>query len=209
MRLLALVLVVGGCAIGAGTSTVGIWRPHRQVDTVVCIEDPPGRCAKTVQVARDIPARSFGGGVLAWFNPGYLRLRDSDGATRDRFALDSHYEYLRGRGGVALGVRIGANIGIGMPGSFFTLPVTLVGHWGFPRWSLYGGAGYTPYASDNTTVNDVATTTRRDGFHVMGGGRILLRAGRDTRMTASIDVFRQYLDGTVATSATTAIGIHL
>jgi hypothetical protein len=37
---------------------------------------------------------------------------------------------------------------------------------------------------------------------------VLLRAGRANQMTTNIDVFRQYLDGVVATSVTAAIGLH-
>jgi len=200
-------VAASGCAIGAGTSTVGIWRPKRVVDTEVCIEETPGRCARTTLVARDVPARSFGGGLVSWFNPGYVQVRGSDGGAH-RFALDSHVEYLRGRGAFALGVRVGANIGFGLHDLLFAMPVSVVGHWGYPRFSLYGGTGYTPYAVDRVTVADTSMSTRLHGFHVMGGGRVLLRAGRANQMTAGIDVFRQYLGGVVATSATAAIGLH-
>lgn len=199
-----VLLVLTGCTVGAGTSTVGIWRPKRVVDTEVCIQEQPGRCTRTTEVARDLPERSFGGGLFSWFNPGYMRV---DGATRapDRFALDSHYEYLRGRGGLGLGARIGANIALGSDAMLFTLPVTLVGHWGFERFSVYGGPGYTPYATDRLGMASI----ERRGFHVMAGGRVLLKAGRQTQLTASVDTFRQYLDGMVATSVTAAFGIHL
>lgn len=209
MRALAILVAVAtsGCAIGAGTSTVGIWRPHRQIDTEVCIEDPPGRCSRTVQVARDLPARSFGGGVVAWFNPGYVNVANGV-ASPHRFALDSHYEYLRGRGPFALGLRIGGNLGIGLNSLLFTTPVTLVGHFGYPRWSVYGGAGYTPYAVDKVTVNDVTMSTRMRGFNAMAGGRVMLRNGRGNQLTSNIDVIQQYLEGTVVTSVTTAIGVH-
>ncbi len=209
MRLgVALVaLAASGCAIGAGTSTVGIWRPKRVVDTEVCIEETPGRCSRTVQVARDVPARSFGGGLVSWFNPGYLHVRGSEGAAH-RFALDSHVEYLRGRGPFALGVRVGANIGFALHDLLFAMPVSLVGHWGYPRFSLYGGTGYTPYAVDRVAVGDLGMSTQLHGLNVMGGGRVLLRAGRANQMTASIDMFRQYLQGVVATSVTAAIGLH-
>ncbi len=215
MKALVVICLVAasGCAIGAGTSTVGIWRPHREVDTEVCFEakspdnDSGGSCARTVEVARDIPARSFGGGLIAWFNPGFVHVENSDGAP-NRFALDSHYEYLRGRGPYALGVRVGANLGISLHSLLFTVPVSVVAHWGYPRFSLYGGTGYTPYASDSATVNDQKMSRDLHGFHVMGGGRVLLKAQRSTQMTLSVDVFRQYLQGVVATSATTAIGLH-
>jgi len=202
-------VAASGCAIGAGTSTVGIWRPHRQVDTEVCFEHVASGdgCARTVEVARDIPARSFGGGLISWFNPGVVHVENSDGAP-NRLALDSHYEYLRGRGPYALGVRVGANLGIALHSLLFTVPVSVVAHWGYPRFSLYGGTGYTPYASESATVNDNKMSRDLHGFHVMGGGRVLLKAQRSSQLTLSVDVFRQYLQGVVATSATTAFGLH-
>jgi hypothetical protein len=208
---LALVALAGlaGCTVGAGTSTVGIWRPKRVVDTDVCIQDGGEQCTRTVQVARDLPERSFGGGLFSWFNPGYMRVSGAAMGT-DRFAIDSHYEYLRGRGGLGLGVRLGANIAVGSGAIMYAMPVTLVGHWGFERFSLYAGPGYTPYAADkvNTTGN-MTTEIDRRGFHVMAGARVLLKAGRRFQLTSSVDVFRQYLDDVVATSVTAAFGIHL
>jgi len=212
MKKLALALVMlAGCTICAGTSTVGIWRPKRVIDTDVCIQDGGGNCARTVQVARDLPERSFGGGLFSWFNPGYMRvLGAAMGA--DRFALDSHYEYLRGRGGLGVGLRIGANIAFGSGAMMYSMPVSLVGHWGFERFSLYAGPGYTPYSADKVNTKPGAITTMevdRRGFNVMAGGRVLLKAGRRYQLTTSVDVFRQYLDDVVATSVTAAFGIHL
>jgi hypothetical protein len=198
-------LALAGCAIGAGTSTVGIWRPHRQVDTEVCIQDVPDRCTRTTEVARDLPARSFGGGVFSWFDPGYARVSGAPGGA-DRFAIDSHFEYLRGRGGYALGARVGANLALGWHSMLFTLPLTVVAHWGTPRYSLYGGPGFTPYAENQ--VKD-GMSSQMSGLHVMVGGRVLLRAGRHYQLTTNVDVFRQYLDGVVATSATAALAVHL
>jgi hypothetical protein len=199
-------LCLGGCAIGAGTSTVGIWRPQRVVDAQVCVRKQGTGCERIVDVGRDMPARSFGGGLFSWFNPGYL-VMTSDGQAKHMFVMDSHYEYLRGRGGLALGGRIGANIAIGsQETSLFTLPLTAVGYWGYPRYSLYGGPGYTPYAVQKTGTD---MSTNLHGFHVMGGGRALLNSTRSVRMTANIDVFHhRMLQGVTATSATFAIGLH-
>ena len=203
MKTLALV-ALAGCTVGAGTSTVGIWRPKRVVDTEVCIQETPDRCTRTTEIARDLPARSFGGGLFSWFNPGYMHL---DGTTRgaDRVALDSHYEYLRGRAGFAVGVRLAANIAFGSDSLMFSYPITAVAHWGFERFSLYGGPGYTPYARDKYK----SMTTESSGFHVLAGGRVLLRAGRHYQLTTSFDVFRQYLGDVTATSVTAAFCIHL
>lgn len=205
MRFAFVLLLASGCAIGAGTSTVGIWRPKRVVDTEVCVQERGTTgCSRTTEVARDMPARSFGGGLVAWFNPGYMHL-GGDAGSRDLFVADSHYEYLRGRGGFALGGRLGANIAFGADKQMmFTMPVTAVGHWGFERFSLYGGAGYTPYALYK--VEDASTTLH--GFHVMAGARYVVQPRRSTRLTSSVDVFQYFLEGVVATSATTAIGLH-
>jgi hypothetical protein len=197
------VLVLSGCAIGAGTTTVGIWRPQRVVDTQVCVRSQPGPCERSIEVGHDMPARSFAGGVFSWFNPGYMRMSGG----RNLFALDSHYEYLRGRGGVALGARIGGNVAIASGDTgLFAVPLTVVGHWGYPRYSLYGGAGYTPYA---TTKDSAGMTATRHGFNALGGARVLLKATRSVRMTASVDLLHhEFWGGVRATSATFAIGLH-
>lgn len=219
MKALVLALVtLGGCALGAGTSTVGIWRPTRVVDTDVCVEDGSDACTQTIEVARDLPERSFGGGLLSIFDPGYAYVSGGTAGSSHRFALESHYEYLRGRGGVALGLRVGANLALGganvpakSPTStmLFTAPVTAVAHWGTERFSLYGGAGYTPYATEKIENADMTTSTQVRGFNMLAGGRAVLRTGRMYRLSFAIDVFRQYLDSMVATSATAGFGLHL
>jgi hypothetical protein len=218
MRFVIVLALLGGCALGAGTSTVGIWRPHRAVDTDVCVQEGSDQCTKTIEVARDLPERTFGGGLLAVFDPGYAYVSGAMGGTSHRFALDSHYEYLRGRGGVALGLRIGANLALGVadfptksPTStmLLTVPVTAVAHWGTERFSVYGGAGYTPYATDEISDGDTTTTRRVSGFHVMAGSRAVLRTARSYRMSVAVEVFRQYLDGMIATSATAGVGLHI
>jgi hypothetical protein len=218
MRLAIVLALLGGCALGAGTSTVGIWRPHRAVDTDVCVQDGSDACTRTIEVARDLPERSFGGGLVAVFDPGYAYVTGAMGGTHNRFALDSHYEYLRGRGGVALGLRIGANLALDLAGApkksptstvLTTVPVTAVAHWGTERFSVYGGAGYTPYATDEVTDGDTSTTRRVSGFHVMAGTRAVLRTARSYRLSVALEVFRQYLDGMIATSATAGAGLHI
>ena len=99
-----------GCAVSAGSVNVGQWRAKRQVDTSVCFEAPSGSCKKTLEVGRESPTRSFGGGIVAWFNPGYLRASRA-GEVTQAAAFNSSIEYLRGRGGFALGGRLGANLG--------------------------------------------------------------------------------------------------
>lgn len=201
-------IATGGCALGVGTSNVGIWRPQRVVDTNVCIRDPAGGCKIVRQVADDMPARSFGGGLIAWTNPGYAHVSGVAGGS-DRFALDSHIEYLRGRSGLAAGVRVGANLGVAAHALLLTVPVTAVAYWGYPRFSLYGGAGYTPYAVNQAKLGDATVSRHLRGFHVMAGGRVVLRNAPSYRINAGVDVFRQYLGGPIATSVTGAIGLNL
>jgi len=218
MKRVIVLALLGGCALGAGTSTVGIWRPHRDVDTDVCVQEGSDSCTRTIEVARDLPERSFGGGLIAVLNPGYAHVSGAMGGTSHRFELDSHYEYLRGRGGVALGLRVGANLAFDLAGApkksptstmLTTLPVTAVAHWGTERFSVYGGAGYTPYATDEVTDGDTTTTRRISGFHVMAGSRAVLRTARSYRLSVAVEAFRQYLDGMIATSATAGVGLHI
>lgn len=209
MRYLALcvVVAVSACSFGAGTSMVGVWRPQRRVDTEVCIEEAPGRCARTVQVARDVPARSFGGGLLSFFNPGYGRV-SLGSKTANQFVIDNAYEYLRGRGGLALGVRVGAMLGLGDSSYSFSMPVTVLGHWGYRAFSLYGGAGYTPFASTQVGPGEMDEPTHGHGFNLLGGARVLLRTNRTNKLSSSVEIVHQALGDASITSVTSAFGIH-
>lgn len=207
-RQLAIVaLVCAGCALSGGTATVGIWRPQRVVDTQVCIESSPGVCAKTLEVGRDVPKRSFAGGMFAWFNPGYAFVSGSD--AQHRFVLNSQFDYLRGRGGFALGGRLGGNIALGRKHLMFTVPVSMLGYWGYPWASVYAGGGYTPYASEKASSDgETAMTSRLHGPHLLAGTRILLRTGRAFRMSVSAEVAWQYFGELTVTSSTMNVGLH-
>lgn len=195
---MVVALAGAGCAMSGGTATVGIWRPQRVVDTQVCIESSPGVCGKTLEVGRDVPARSFAGGMFGWFNPGYAFVSGSD--VRHRFVLNSQFDYLRGRGSFALGGRLGGNVAFGRTNLLFTVPVSMLGYWGNPAASVYAGGGYTPYASEEGM--------RLHGPHLLAGTRILLRTGRAFRMSTSAEVSRQYLGDLTVTSSTMNIGLH-
>lgn len=200
-------LACAGCAISGGTATVGIWRPQRVVDTQVCIESSPGVCAKTLEVGREVPARSFAGGMFAWFNPGYAFVSGSD--ARHRFVLNSQFDYLRGRGGFALGGRLGGNVAFGLNNLLFTVPVSVLGYWGYPWASVYAGGGYTPYANESGSKDgETRMSTRLHGPHLLAGTRILLRTGRAFRMSTSAEVARQYLGDLTITSSTMNFGLH-
>jgi hypothetical protein len=124
-------LTGSGCAVSGGTANVGIWRPSRQVETLVCLEDSAGHCRKTIEAGHDSKARSFGGVMVTLASPGYLRAR-SGGATVHALALNNGFDYLSGRGGIAWGVRIGANTGSDLGKrerhALFSLPLSLLGY---------------------------------------------------------------------------------
>ena len=213
---LATALVLGtqaGCAVSAGTVNVGVWRAKREIDTKVCLEAASGGCAKTLEVGRDSPTRSFGGGMLSLFNPGYLRARRSDGTVTQGVAFSSSLEYLRGRGGFALGGRLGANLGSNFASqgrtNFFSMPFSVLGYWGYPLWSIYAGGGYTAYASAKTTMGDTSRTETLRGFHFVGGARVVLRSARSYRLSTSAELQQQYLGDTGLMTITGNLGLHL
>lgn len=206
MRVL-LLLVVGGCALGGGTTTVGIWKPKHVVDTSVEIAEPD-RAPRTVEVARDYPERSFGGALVTMFNPGVLHVGGMPNAT-NLMAFSNNLEYLRGRGGFALGLRVGGDFNIGLHDLVLDVPVNLLAHAGDDNWSLYGGPGFTWMEHEHSVGSMVATTDTYTGFNVTAGGRVLLRESRAYRLSANVDVTRHWLsDGVSATSATAGLGAH-
>lgn len=208
-RALAM-LVLTGCGVGGGTTTVGIWRPKHVVETEVCIRDRRDKCARTVEVAHDDPARSFAGFMLSWVLPGYMHLSGPDGASK-LFVLDNHVEYLRGRGGAAVGLRVGYNFALGSGHSVMDLPISVLGHLGGETWSVYAGPGYTPYFSDKADNDDgvTTTTTTHQGFNLMAGGQLLLKRNRWSRLTANVALQQHFISGNIrAASASVGIGIH-
>jgi len=202
----------GGCAVSAGSVNVGQWRPKRQVDTSVCFEAPSGGCKRTLEIGRDSPTRSFGGAMFSWFNPGYLRLSRA-GAVSQGAAFNSSLEYLRGRGGFALGGRLGANLGSNFASqgrkNFVSVPLSALAYWGYPLWSIYAGGGYTAYASAKTTVGDSSSTETLRGFHLLGGARFVLKDARNFRLSTSAELEQQYLGDSRLMTITGNVGIHL
>lgn len=212
-----------GCTMGGGTTTVGIWRAKRQVDTEVCIQSKPDTCDREVTVARESPERSFGGFVVSWLNIGYARLMDDRG--RSAFAFNNYLEYLRGRGGLGLGLRAGFNFMVTDVGGsaenaddaeddeagpgMISVPVSLVGHLGWDRVSFYAGGGYTyadgAYGVDGMLVEDSAM----HGLNVLGGTRIVLRRGSFVQLSLNVDLSYQHFSAVDTISATTSLGLHL
>ena len=218
MKLCWLVLLTAGlpagCALsnGSGATGVGRWRAHRDVDTIVCVEDPaaPGKCAQTFVVGRELPTRSFGGGTFSAFNTGYLRAH-RPGGLAEGLTLDNSFEYLRGRGGFAVGGRIGANIGFttDLKTTYFTLPLSVLGHWGYPQWNVYAGGGVTPYAREKLPAGEASTRRTLSGFHLLGGARVVVRRARVFQTSVGAEVGRQWLGDVGLTTITANIGVDI
>lgn len=212
MNWVPFTLALTGCAIGGGTTTVGIWRAKHVVETVVCVRDQSNQCARTIELAHDDPPRSFGGLMMSWTNPGYMHLRVPDGGASNLLALDNHVEYLRGRGGAAVGLRVGYNFAVGSKHLVMNLPISVLAHLGGGTWSVYGGPGYTPYFSDKIVSGngETATTSTHQGFNLTAGCQVLLRHNRWSRLTANIALQEHLIsDDTRSASVTVGIGIHL
>jgi hypothetical protein len=202
-----------GCALSAGSggTDVGRWRARQDVDTVVCVEAAaaPGKCDATMVVGRDTPARSFRGGTFSAFNTGYMRASRPGGLT-EGVTLDNSFEYVWGRGGLAVGGRLGANVGFAtdLKTTYFTLPLSLIGHWGYPRWSVYAGGGGTPYAREKLpAAGDIASRRTLRGFHLLGGARVVVRRARVFQTSLGAEVGRQWLGDVDLTTVTANVGL--
>jgi hypothetical protein len=174
-RVLLSTVLLAGCTVGGSSSVVGRWRDRRIVDSTACAQAPGGACEPVMEIGRDIPARKFTSLAFTFPATGYMQQRGS-GTVGHGFVLSSYFEYLRGRGGLAIGGRIGADIGIGFQGRLlFTMPVSVVAHAGGLWGAIYAGAGYSPVAfeqqggSDGTRV-DVAW--HHNSVHVLAGTRV-------------------------------------
>jgi hypothetical protein len=205
-----LALLEAGCAFGGGSSNVGQWRAQRVVDSTACVQSENGQCQRTVAIGRDLPARSFGGGVLALGSSGYVQRRSAAEPTEHGAVFDTYYEYFRGRGRFAVGGRVGADAALFQSRVLFLLPVSLVLHAGGGWGSLYAGGGYSLVASE-TFRGEAAPPAGfyHDSAHVIVGTRLLLREAAFRRITANPELRFQTLGGSSLLSLTANIGIHL
>lgn len=205
MKWLVLLVAISGCAVGAGGSAVGVYRAKRVVDTTACIESSPGVCAKTIDIGTDQPARSFGGGIFTFSAPGYARI-SGNGMAENAFVLDGSYEYLRGRGGFAVGGRVGLTLLDGAQHSWLTLPVTAMGYYG-GRWgSLYAGAGYAPLVA--VSAANMPTVNEHDGVEGLFGTRIYLSNSLGRFMSVSPEVRYQRAGGASILSSVVSLCVH-
>lgn len=206
----AVLLTAGcaaGCAVGAGGSLVGDWRPKHVVESTACIEieTTPGVCAKTIEIGSEQPARSFGGGVLAFAVPGYASARTS-GSTESAFVLDGSYEYMRGRGAFALAGRVGLSLIDGSRHTWTVLPVTLLAHYGGAWGSVFAGLGYSPLVTERHT--GAMTSYLHDGVEGLVGTRIILRESLGRYITASPELRYQRAGDFAILALTFNLGLH-
>ena len=217
MRALVLAVLVSGCAIGGSSSVVGRWKARRIIDSTACVQSqaPGGGCEKVIAIGRDIPARRFSGALFAWTSPGYMQMRSSNGDVGHGLAIHNYFEYYRGRGGYALGARLGGNIATGFGDRLlFTMPVSVVGHVGGLWGSVYAGAGYAPIAFTQQYTDDDMNPTEpadyhHDSVHGFIGTRFWLTRKLERGLTLSPEVRVETLADSILTSFTFNIGAHL
>lgn len=206
-------LALGGCAVAAGSSRIGQWRARRAVDSTACLQTPDGRCARTVVIGRDLPARSFGGGLFAFGSSGYGQRRRGDAVTHGA-VIDGYYEYFRGRGRLALGGRVGASVGVGFGDRLlFTVPVSVVGYAGGAWGAAYLGVGYSPVATETDTsggpdVPAPPATWHHDSVHALLGTRVMLRETYAQAIDVNPELRAQRLGGSTVISLTANFGLH-
>lgn len=212
-RLALVALAASGCAVAAGSTKIGQWRAHRVIDSTACLQAPTGGCIRTVAIGRDVPARSFGGGLFAFGNSGYAQLRRDDDVSHGAL-IDGYYEYFRGRGRFALGGRLGATFGVGFDEHLlFLMPVTVVAHAG-GRWGEgYVGVGYAPIATSTDTsggpdVTPPPATWYHDSFHALIGTRVLLRETYTRAISVNPELRAQTFADGVLVSVTANLGLH-
>ncbi len=198
-------LLLSGCAIGAGGSSVGEWRAKRVVESTACLETSPGVCGKTVVIGSDQPPRSFGGGIFTFSAPGYARA-ETRGTSESAFVLDGSFEYLRGRGPFALGARLGLTLVDGQQHSWLVMPVTAMAYWGGAWGTVFAGVGYAPLAK--VSAVGVSTTYEHDGIEALLGTRIILRETLGISISFSPEVRYQLVGDSTLISVVGSLGLH-
>jgi hypothetical protein len=202
----AWLLLLPACAVGAGSTTVGEWRPKRVVESEACIATGPDTCGKVIQIGREDPARSFAGGIFAFSVPGYAHA-STNGAGESAFVLDGSYEYLRGRGAVALGGRVGLSLVDGSQHTWVVMPVTAMAHVGGSWGSVFAGVGYAPLVSASRT--GMPTSYLHDGVEGLVGTELVLRETLGRYITVSPELRYQRAGDTTILAVTANLGLHL
>jgi len=232
---IAILVFASACTIGGSSSVVGRWRARRIIDSTACVKAalpgalpparalgpdgrPPGAdsCEKLVSIGRDVPARSFSTLTFTFPATGYMQRRGPDAYVGHGVSLNSYFEYIRGRGGLAIGGRIGANVGSGFDNRLsLIVPISFVAHAGGLWGSVYAGAGYSPIALEQQYVGsgDMKTTLpatfHHNSVHAFVGTRFWLRRTLERGFSFSPELRVETFGDSTLTSLTGNIGIHL
>lgn len=222
MRLVALVALTG-CAVGGSSSVVGRWRARRVVDSTACLRTSQapgapaggaGTCDKLITIGRDLPARRFSSLSFAFASPGYMQQR-GDGYVGHGVALNSYFEYVRGRGRFAIGGRVGGLVGNGFGDRlYFLVPVSVVAHAGGLWGSVYAGGGYSPLAVEQQYVGEgemsmtLPAVYHNDSWHVFGGTRFWVTRTLERGLSFNPELRVDGFAGSTLTSLTANIGLH-
>ncbi|HEY6178660.1 MAG TPA: hypothetical protein VIX73_29620 [Kofleriaceae bacterium] len=225
---LAILVLASACTVGGSTSMVGRWRARRIIDSTACVQRrapaaaPEGaqapsadRCEKLISIGRDVPERSFSSGALTFPATGYMQQRGPDGYVGHGVALNSYFEYLRGRGGLAIGGRVGAQVSNGFNDRLYLLmPISVVAHAGGLWGSVYAGAGYSPVALAQQYVGqgDMKTTLPavyyHNSLHAFVGTRFWLMRFLERGLSFSPEFRVETFGDSTLTSLTGNIGLH-
>ena len=225
---IAILALASGCTLGGSSSMVGRWRAKRIIDSTACVQNQTpgvpaqgspaagaGSCEKLISIGRDVPARSFSSLALTFPATGYMQQRGPDGYVGHGVALNSYFEYLRGRGGFAIGGRIGADVSNGFNDRLLLLmPISVVAHAGGLWGSVYAGAGYSPVALGQQYVGqgDMRTTLPaafyHNSVHAFAGTRFWLTRTLERGFSFSPELRVQTFGDSTLTSLTGNIGIH-
>ncbi len=216
VALLPMCLALGACSFGFGSSYVGQWRARNEVDYEICIEDQAGNCTAQKTITTYRPARRYWGFQMLFPALGIAQgaFGDKDD-TAVRFELGA--EYLRGRGNLAFGLRLGEVLDAAGAYWFDAPMATAMGHLGLSdRFSAYAGLGGTPYARLSL---DLPGTDEQKVEHSYLAGRALaglqmVIAGNDeTRFTLALegDTVMSRFEGTGfrSSSLTFQLGLSL
>jgi hypothetical protein len=211
-----LLLALAGCAVGGSSSMVGRWRARRIVDSTACLQSqaPGGGCEKLITVGRDLPPRGFSSLMFAWAAPGYMQQRGT-GETRHGLALNSFFEYVRGRGGFALGARLGFEADSGFERKvYWLMPVSVVAHAGGLWGSVYVGGGYAPLAFEQQYIGEGEMTTtlpasyHYNSVHVFAGTRFWIQRKLERGLSFSPEFRVQTFGHARLASLYGNIGLH-
>lgn len=170
MKLAGLVplLALTACSFGFGSAYVGQWRPRTHVDVDACLVDDAGQCRDHKQIVTAEPARRFWGVIVPLPALGAAHI-DHAGHTTTSVRAEPGLEILSGYGKLAWGVR-GSVL---FEDHTVATPITAIGHLSLsPRFGIYAGAGYSPYA--RIAGDHMPSETTALGGQVLAGAQIAL-----------------------------------